>query len=143
MNTEPISYYRQIFSKEDWAIGMRGKDRTAITHRFYAFYNWMATSGELDWWTDEFAVFWTDEARCLKAILNFSRRKVIQEMGADTLKGIKGGADVLAKQEAERFVSQFVDERFYTPKMSAVSNDWHDELVISAENLTDYDAVKA
>jgi hypothetical protein len=122
---------------------MRGKDRTAITHRFYAFYNWMATSGELDWWTDEFAVFWTDEARCLKAILNFSRRKVIQEMGADTLKGIKGGADVLAKQEAERFVSQFVDERFYTPKMSAVSNDWHDELVISAENLTDYDAVKA
>lgn len=103
----------------------------------------MATSGELDWWTNEFAVFWTDEARCLKAILNFSRRKVIQEMGADTLKGIKGGADVLAKQEAERFASQFIDERFYTPKMSAVSNDWHDELVISAENLTDYDAVKA
>ena len=143
MNTEPITYYRQIFSKEDWAIGMHGKDRTAITHRFYAFYNWMATSGELDWWTNEFAVFWTDEARCLKAILNFSRRKVIQEMGADTLKGIKGGADVLAKQEAERFASQFIDERFYTPKMSAVSNDWHDELVISAENLTDYDAVKA
>ena len=140
---ESITYYRQIFSKEDWAIGMRGKNRQEIKERFYAFYNWMATSGELDWWTDEFAVFWTDEERCTKAILEFRRRRVIQEMGADTLKGVKGGADALAKQEAEKFMAEFIDERFYTPKMSAVNNDWHDELVISAENLTDYDAVKA
>ena len=140
---ESITYYRQIFSKEDWAIGMRCKNRQAIKERIYAFYNWMATSGELDWWTDEFAVFWTDEERCTKAILEFCRRRVIQEMGADTLKGVKGGADALAKQEAEKFMAEFIDERFYTPKMSAVNNDWHDELVISAENLTDYDAVKA
>ena len=143
MDNDSITYHRQIFSKEDWAIGMRGKNRKAIEQRFFAFYNWMATSGELDWWTDEFAVFWTDEARCLKAILNFSRRKVIQEVGADTLKGVKGGADVLAKQEAEEFVAGFIDERFYTPKMSAVNNDWHNELVICAEDLSDYDAVKA
>ena len=52
-------------------------------------------------------------------------------------------ADEFCEQEAEKFMAEFIDERFYTPKMSAVSNDWHDELVISAENLTDYDAVKA
>ena len=119
---ENITYYRQVFSKDDWAIGMEGDDKHYMERRFWSFWNWKATNGSLDWWTDRFAVFWTDEA----------------------LKGVKGGVDYLARDCADSFMDTMLkDEQFYTQKMRTIELNTHAELTIAAEDLSDYDAVKA
>ena len=59
MFNENISYTRQAIDEDSLIIGMEGDDREEITARFNAFWNWMATNGELDWRTDRLAVFWT------------------------------------------------------------------------------------
>ena len=139
-----ITYYRQVFSKDDWAIGMEGDDKDYMERRFWSFWNWKATSGKLDWWTDKFAVFWTDEARFKQAVLEIYRTHVLRDVGGDTLKGQKGGADCLARDCADSFMETMInDEVFYTHKMRAIDSTTHAELSIAAEDLSDYDAVKA
>ena len=143
MSEKNINYYRQVFSKDDWAIGLESSDKEYLTRRFWSFWNWKATSGKLDWWTDKFAVFWTDEARFKQAVLEICRTRVMQDLGAESLKGQKGGADVLAYDLRDEFMANINDEVFYTQKMRAVDTTTHEQLQISAENLTDWDAVKA
>ncbi|SVB61349.1 uncharacterized protein METZ01_LOCUS214203, partial [marine metagenome] len=91
-----INYYRQVFSKDDWAIGLESDDKDYLTRRFWSFWNWKATSGKLDWWTDKFAVFWTDEKRFEQAVLDICRTRVLQDIGGDMFKGQKGGVDAMA-----------------------------------------------
>ena len=67
----------------------------------------------------------------------------MQDFGADTFKGQKGGADVLAYDLRKEFMANIKDEIFYTQKMRTIEIDPHAELQISAENLTDWDSVKA
>jgi hypothetical protein len=43
----------------------------------------------------------------------------------------------------DEFMANINDEVFYTQKMRAVDTTTHEQLQISAENLTDWDAVKA
>lgn len=143
MSEKNINYYRQVFSKDDWAIGLESDDQEYLTRRFWSFWNWKATSGKLDWWTDKFAVFWTDEKRFKQAVLEICRIRVMQDIGADKLKGQKGGADVLAYDWREKFMEKIKDETFYTAKMRAIDTTTHAQLQISAENLTDWDSVKA
>ena len=143
MSEKNINYYRQVFSKDDWAIGLESSDKDYLTRRFWSFWNWKATSGKLDWWTDKFAVFWTDEARFKQAVLEICRTQVLRDVGEDELKGQKGGADVLAYDFRDEFMANMKDEVFYTQKMRTIVLDPHAELQISAENLTDWDAVKA
>jgi hypothetical protein len=138
-----INYYRQVFSKDDWAIGLESNDKDYLTRRFWSFWNWKATSGKLDWWTDKFAVFWTDEARFEQAVLDICRTRVLQDIGGDMFKGEKGGVDLLAYDLRKEFMANIKDEIFYTQKMRTIELDPHAELQISAENLTDWDAVKA
>ena len=143
MSENNINYYRQVFSKDDWAIGLESDDKDYLTRRFWSFWNWKATSGKLDWWTDKFAVFWTDEARFEQAVLEICRTRVMQDFGADTFKGQKGGADVLAYDLRKEFMANIKDEIFYTQKMRTIEIDPPAERQISAENLTDWDSVKA
>jgi hypothetical protein len=138
-----INYYRQVFSKDDWAIGLESNDKDYLTRRFWSFWNWKATSGKLDWWTDKFAVFWTDEARFEQAVLDICRTRVLQDIGGDMFKGEKGGVDLLAYDLRKEFMANIKDEIFYTQKMRTIDLDPHAQLQISAENLTDWDAVKA
>ncbi len=143
MFDEKISYTRQVLSENDWIIGMEGDNREEITARFNAFWNWMATNGELDWRTDKLAVFWTDEARFRKAVLDIYRNRLRQDLG-DDLKGVKNGADILAVDEAKLFVESIQDTtELFTHKMRTAELDTHEELQISAEDLSDWDAVKA
>ena len=109
MSEKNITYYRQVFSKDDWAIGLESDDKDYLTRRFWSFWNWKATSGKLDWWTDKFAVFWTDEARFEQAVLEICRTRVMQDFGADTFKGQKGGADVLAYDLRKEFMANIKD----------------------------------
>lgn len=132
-----------MFSKDDWAIGLESNDKDYLTRRFWSFWNWKATSGKLDWWTDKFAVFWTDEARFEQAVLDICRTRVLQDIGGDMFKGEKGGVDLLAYDLRKEFMANIKDEIFYTQKMRTIELDPHAELQISAENLTDWDAVKA
>jgi len=132
-----------VFSKDDWAIGLESNDKDYLTRRFWSFWNWKATSGKLDWWTDKFAVFWTDEARFEQAVLDICRTRVLQDIGGDMFKGEKGGVDLLAYDLRKEFMANIKDEIFYTQKMRTIELDPHAELQISAENLTDWDAVKA
>ncbi len=143
MSEKNINYYRQVFSKDDWAIGLESNDKDYLTRRFWSFWNWKATSGKLDWWTDKFAVFWTDEARFEQAVLDICRTRVLQDIGGDMFKGEKGGVDLLAYDLRKEFMANIKDEIFYTQKMRTIELDPHAELQISAENLTDWDAVKA
>ena len=141
---ENITYYRQVFSKDDWAIGMEGDDKHYMERRFWSFWNWKATNGSLDWWTDRFAVFWTDEARFRQAVLEIYRTQVLRDIGDEALKGVKGGVDYLARDCAESFMDTMLkDEQFYTQKMRTIELNTHAELTIAAEDLSDYDAVKA
>lgn len=132
-----------MFSKDDWAIGLESNDKDYLTRRFWSFWNWKATSGKLDWWTDKFAVFWTDEARFEQAVLDICRTRVLQDIGGDMFKGEKGGVDLLAYDLRKEFMANIKDEIFYTQKMRTIDLDPHAQLQISAENLTDWDAVKA
>ena len=133
-----------MFSKDDWAIGLESDDKDYLTRRFWSFWNWKATSGKLDWWTDKFAVFWTDEARFKQAVLEIYRTQVLRDVGGEVLKGQKGGADCLARDCADSFMETMInDEVFYTHKMRAIDSTTHAELSIAAEDLSDYDAVKA
>ena len=138
-----INYYRQVFSKDDWAIGLEGDDKDYLTRRFWSFWNWKATSGKLDWWTDRFAVFWTDEARFEQAVLEICRTRALQDLGGSMFKRVKGGVDAVAYDLRKEFMRNIKDEVFYTQKMRAIDTTVHDELQISAEDLSDYDAVKA
>jgi hypothetical protein len=138
-----INYYRQVFSKDDWAIGLESDDQEYLTRRFWSFWNWKATSGKLDWWTDKFAVFWTDEARFKQAVLDICRTQALRDVDPDLLKGRKNGVDVFAYDLREKFMANIKDEVFYTQKMRSIDLDTHAQLQISAENLTDWDAVKA
>lgn len=138
-----ITYYRQVFSKDDWAIGLECDDKEYLTRRFWSFWNWKATSGKLDWWTDKFAVFWTDQARFEQAVLEICRTQVLRDVGEEILKGEKGGADVFAFDLRDQFMANLKDETFYTIKMRTIEVDPHAELQISAENLSDWDSVKA
>ena len=88
-------------------------------------------------------MFWTDEARFEQAVLEICRTQVLRDVGADVLKGQKGGADVLAYDLRDEFMANMKDEVFYTQKMRAIDSSTHAELQISAENLTDWDSVKA
>ena len=142
MITDGVAIYKQSFGRGDWLIGLEGNDKEAITRRFWSFWNWKATSGELDWWTDKFAVFWSDEKRFKQSLLDAARRRVINELG-DDLKGQKGGADTLAVDEANRVMSEVKEERFLTDKMMSAELNTHAELQISAEDLSDWDARKA
>ena len=143
MSENNINYYRQVFSKDDWAIGVESDDQEYLTRRFWSFWNWKATNGKLDWWTDKFAVFWTDEARFEQAVLEICRTQVLRDVGEDTLKGQKGGADVFAYDLRDKFMANMKDEIFYTQKMRTIELNPHAQLQITAENLTDWDAVKA
>lgn len=144
MFNEKINYYRQAIDEDSLIIGMEGENQQEITQRFWAFWNWMATNGELDWRTDKLAVFWTDEKRFNKAVLDICRARVIQDVGADNLKGQKTGADVFARDEARKFLASLQKtQELYTHKMRTPELNTHDELTISAEDLSDWDAVKA
>ena len=119
---------------------MEGDNREEITARFNAFWNWMATNGELDWRTDRLAVFWTDETRFAKAVLDIYRRRCVQDLG-NTLKGVKSGADYLAVEEAKRFIDSIpYTQELYTHKMRTPELNIHEELQASAEDLSDHDA---
>ena len=142
MTTDGVTIYKQSFGKGDWLSGLAGDNKEAITRRFWSFWNWKGTSGELDWWTDKFAVFWSDEERFSQALLDAARTRVINEFG-DDLKGQKGGADALAVDEANRVMAAVKEQRFLTDKMMSAELDTHDELQITAEDLSDWDAVKA
>ena len=143
MSENNINYYRQVFSKDDWAIGLESDDKDYLTRRFWSFWNWKATSGKLDWWTDKFAVFLTDEERFEQAVLDICRTRVLQDIGGDLFKGQKGGVDAMAYDLRKEFMANIKDEIFYTQKMRAIDTTTHEQLQISAENLTDWDAVKA
>ena len=132
-----------MFSKDDWAIGLEGDDQEYITRRFWSFWNWKATNGELDWWTDKFAVFWTDEARFRQAVLDICRTRGLRDIDPKSLKGRKGGVDAFAYGLREEFMRDIKDELFYTQKMRTIDLEPHAQLQITAENLTDWDAVKA
>jgi len=138
-----INYYRQVFSKDDWAIGLESDDQEYLTRRFWSFWNWKATNGKLDWWTDKFAVFWTDEARFEQAVLDICRTQALRDVDPDLLKGRKNGVDAFSYDLREKFMANITDEIFYTQKMRSIDLDTHAQLQISAENLTDWDAVKA
>ena len=140
MFNENISYTRQAIDEDSLIIGMEGDDREAITARFNAFWNWMATNGELDWRTDRLAVFWTDETRFAKAVLDIYRRRCVQDLG-NTLKGVKSGADYLAVEEAKRFIDSIpYTQELYTHKMRTPELNTHEELTYDAEDLSDHDA---
>ena len=143
MITDGVAIYKQSFGRGDWLIGLEGNDKEAITRRFWSFWNWKATSGKLDWWTDKFAVFWTDEARFKQAVLEICRTQTLRDVDPDLLKGRKNGGDVFAYDLREKFMANIKDEVFYTQKMRSIDLDTHAQLQISAENLTDWDAVKA
>ena len=138
MFDEKISYTRQVLSENDWIIGMEGDNREEITARFNAFWNWMATNGELDWRTDKLAVFWTDEKRLAKAVLSICRFRCLQDFG-DDLKGEPKGADSLAVQEAKDFLASIPHtQELYTHKMRTAELNAHEELTIAAEDLSDW-----
>ena len=140
MFNENISYTRQAIDEDSLIIGMEGDNREEITSRFNAFWNWMATNGELDWRTDRLAVFWTDETRFAKAVLDIYRRRCVQDLG-NTLKGVKSGADYLAVEEAKRFIDSIpYTQELYTHKMRTAELNIHEELTVEAEDLTDHDA---
>ena len=140
MFNENISYTRQAIDEDSLIIGMEGDNREEITARFNAFWNWMATNGELDWRTDRLAVFWTDETRFAKAVLDIYRRRCVQDLG-NTLKGVKSGADYLAVEEAKRFSDSIpYTQELYTHKMRTPELNIHEELQASAEDLSDHDA---
>ena len=105
MSEKNIKYYRQVFSKDDWAIGLESDDTEYLTRRFWSFWNWKATSGKLDWWTDKFAVFWTDEARFEQAVLEICRIRVMQDLGADSLDTVE-----LVMALEEEFDTEIPDE---------------------------------
>jgi hypothetical protein len=138
-----INYYRQVFSKDDWAIGLESDDQEYLTRRFWSFWNWKATNGKLDWWTDKFAVFWTDEARFEQAVLEICRTQVLRDVDPEVLKGRKNGVNDFAYDLRKKFMANMTDEIFYTQKMRTIELDPHAQLQITAENLTDWDAVKA
>ena len=143
MLNENITYTKQVIDESSLIVGMEGDNREEITARFNAFWNHMATNGELDWRTDKLAVFWTDEKRLSKAVLNICRFRCIQDFG-DDLKGEQGGADSLAVQEAKDFLASIPHtQELYTHKMRTAELNAHEELSISAEDLSDWDAVKA
>ena len=140
MFNENISYTRQAIDEDSLIIGMEGDNREEITARFNAFWNWMATNGELDWRTDRLAVCWTDETRFAKAVLDIYRRRCVQDLG-NTLKGVKSGADYLAVEEAKRFIDSIpYTQELYTHKMRTPELNTHEELTMSAEDLSDHDA---
>ena len=143
MSEKNINYYRQVFSKDDWAIGLESNDKEYLTRRFWSFWNWKATSGKLDWWTDKFAVFWTDEARFEQAVLEICRTQVLRDVDPEVLKGRKNGVNDFAYDLRKKFMVNMTDEIFYTQKMRTIELDPHAQLQITAENLTDWDAVKA
>jgi hypothetical protein len=144
MFSEKINYYRQVIDEDSLIIGMEGSDQEEMTRRYYAFYNWMATNGELDWRTDKLAVFWTDEKRFSKAVLDIYRTRCIQDLGGEVFKGKKGGADFLAVDWAKEFIDSIpYTQELYTHKMRTPELNIHEELSISAEDLSDWDAVKA
>ena len=101
-----------MFSKDDWAIGLESNDKEYLTRRFWSFWNWKATSGKLDWWTDKFAVFWTDEERFEQAVLDICRTRVLQDIGGETFKGEKGGVDTMAYDLRKEFMTNIKDEIF-------------------------------
>ena len=143
MSEKNINYYRQVFSKDDWAIGLESDDQEYLTRRFWSFWNWKATNGKLYWWTDKFAVFWTDEARFEQAVLDICRTQALRDVDPDLLKGRKNGVDAFSYDLREKFMANITDEIFYTQKMRTIDLDPHAQLQITAENLTDWDAVKA
>ena len=71
------------------------------------------------------------------------RTRVLQDIGGDLFKGQKGGVDAMAYDLRKEFMANIKDEIFYTQKMRAIDTTTHEQLQISAENLTDWDAVKA
>ena len=140
MFNENITYTKQVIDEDSLIIGMEGENREEITARFNAFWNWMATNGELDWRTDRLAVFWTDEKRFAKAVLDIYRRRCVQDLG-NTLKGVKSGADYLAVEEAKRFIDSIPHtQELYTHKMRTAELNTHEELTYDAEDLSDHDA---
>ena len=140
MFNENISYTRQAIDEESLIIGMEGDNREEITARINALWKWMATNGVVDWRTDRLAVFWTDETRFAKAVLDIYRRRCVQDLG-NTLKGVKSGADYLAVEEAKRFIDSIpYTQELYTHKMRTPELNIHEELQASAEDLSDHDA---
>jgi hypothetical protein len=143
MFNENITYTKQVIDESSLIVGMEGDNREEITARFNAFWNHMATNGELDWRTDKLAVFWTDEKRLSEAVLNICRFRCLQDFG-DDLKGEPRGADSLAVDEAKRFLTSIPHtQELYTQKMRTIELSAHEQLTISAEDLSDWDAVKA
>jgi len=92
------------------AVVLEGDDQQEITERFYSFWNHGATSGRLEWQSENRATFWangsgktTGREKILHAMENAMLFKLLNDTGGAAWKHVKGGALPAAKEIAREW----------------------------------------
>lgn len=93
------------------AIGIQSDNKQEINEQFNSFWNFGATSGELEWNTPEFAYFWTTPENFQKYLVTSSLHKILNEH-PNKFCGKKGGAMEHARQLAQLRRGDFIVEDF-------------------------------
>lgn len=101
-------------------IGIQGSTKEEIEGQYFSLWNHGAVDGELQWWTDFFAVCMIVDKckenvinKLKKALFNAEIAKIINNKEYLCFKGKKGGFKELAEQRAEIRQGEITEEKFY------------------------------
>ena len=126
-----------------WAVFIYGDNREEIEQRFFSFWNWNATSGELEWLTEGRAKFWTSKERMRKYFENVSLMELADSRPND-FKGKPQGALPEARRLALEKLKSLTHENVLT---FGGGYDFYELGTISAEkpdtDLKDYFIIRA
>lgn len=111
-------------------VFIKGDNKLEVEQRFYSFWNWKATNGELDWFSDTHAKFWSSKERMLKYFENICLMELIDNHPND-FKGKKAGAMPEARRRALERFEALEEEKF--PVLFGSSIELHSFGVVSAE----------
>lgn len=89
----------------NWIVFINGDNKTEIEQQYYSLWNWKATSGELDWLSDDCAKIWTTRAKMVRYFRNICLNELIDTRVIE-FKGKKGGAFPEAKEMAKERVNK-------------------------------------
>jgi hypothetical protein len=96
-------YYHNL--GKSWAVGIEGSNKEEVEAWFNGFWNHGATSGELQWFSNNFGYFWTTEKKLKRSLYNMSIHKFMDDKEGEELE------KWARTQAVERFES-FIEQRF-------------------------------
>lgn len=113
------------------AVGISGKDKTAVEQRFFSFWNHGATNGEFEWTDDISGYFWSTKADLHKSLVNAALFNLLNTNPLE-FKGKKYGALPKARKIAAALFNSLTKKEIV--KIKEIDNDFF-KIHVSLDNI--------